>query len=166
MENFIFSFQAVVFILLMIGILLMIFSDKEKNKYRKINFKNKKKYLCVYYLYGNKDLKSNIGVLSDNGDSYLLETEDKVTVHTFSFLKNEVVKVEVKVKSGIGMESQVVCHEFNASKDLYIDNFEVEEGRNMKIKKIYAINLTLSNGMKLCFESSKDPKYFFMVEEN
>lgn len=149
-----------IFILIVIS-LLEVFIDQEKYKYRKISFKDKKQYLCVYYLYGNKDLKSNIGVLSKNGDTYLLETEDKMSVHTFTFLENEIVKIEVEEKSGIGMDSQIACNTFNCSKDLYVRNFEVEEGRKMRIKKVYSFKIALVNGMILALESSRNPDTFF-----
>lgn len=149
-----------IFILIVIS-LLKVFVDQEKNKYRKISFKDKKQYLCVYYLYGNKDLKSNIGVLSKNEDTYILETEDKMSVHTFTFLENEIVKIEVEEKSGIRMDSQVVCNIFNCSKDFEVHDFEVEEGRKMRIKKIYSFKIALVNGMILALESNRNPDTFF-----
>ncbi len=169
MENIVFAFQIVAIILFVGAILWMIFSDKEKNKYRKINFKNKKKYLCVYYLYGNKDLKSNIGVLSDNVDNYLLETEDKVAIYTFSFSKNEVLKVEVKETSGVGTENVIVNYEYDMSKGYFSGGMNAttfQSEKAIKVKRIYKIKIILINGMELCFESSKDPKFFFMEKVN
>lgn len=169
MENIVFIFQIGAFIILIGGIIWMIFSDKEKNKYHKINFKDKKEYLCVYYLYGNKDLKSNIGVLSKDGESYLLETEDKVSIHSFSFLKNEVAKVEVKETSGVGTENVIVASEYDMSKGYFsggVNATTFHREKAIKVKRIYKIKIILTNGMELYFESNKDPKFFFMEKVN
>lgn len=163
MENIVFLFQIGAFIILISGIIWTIFSDKEKNKYRKINFKNKKQYLCVYYLYGNKDLKSNIGVLSKEGDSYLLETEDSKGLYTFSFQNEEITFVEVKEKNGIGTVDTIVDSSYDASKGYFAGHnattFTTEKA--VKVRKFYAIKISLTNGMILTLESNKNPEIFF-----
>jgi len=163
MENIVFVFQIGSFLILTGGIIWIVFSDKEKNKYRKINFKDKKEYLCVYYLYGNKDLKSNIGVLSKEGDSYLLETEDGKGLYTFSFQKEEITFVEVKEKNGIGTVDTIVDFNYDASKGYFAGHnattFTTE--KTVKVRKIYTIQISLANGITLTLESSKNPEIFF-----
>ena len=68
-----------VYILIVTAILLLLIywnSNSDKKKFKTINFKTKKLYLCVCFLYGNCGLKTNKAVLSRNDDEFLIETED------------------------------------------------------------------------------------------
>ncbi len=153
----------IMFLSLIVVLVWILFSDREKHKYNKISFKDKKEYLCVFYLYGNQDLKSNIGVISKKGDTYLLETEDKVTIHSFSFSENEISFIEVKEKAGASSEDVIVGYNYDVSKSYFSGRGSgtFEKVKGIKISKLYEIKITLTNGMILTFESKKNPRNFF-----
>lgn len=164
MEIFVGLVQIGIFVFLLGIILWWIFSDKEKHKYHKIDFKKKKEYLCVYYLFGKEGVKSNRGVLSKEGKTYLLEIEDEVTVYKYSFESNKIKQIEIQEKTGIRMEDAIVGHEIDHTKAYFSGGMSAttfEYGKRMKIKKYYEIKITFIDGTTLNMESIKNPTYFF-----
>lgn len=153
-----------VFIFSLGAILFLIFSDKEKMKYHQIDFKHKKNYLCVYYLFGIKNIKSNRAVFSKETETYLLEIEDELTVHPFSFHSKEIKQIEINAKTGINMADAIVGHDIDHTKAYFTGGTSAttfEYGKKMKIKKYYEIKITFVDGTTLNMESTKNPTYFF-----
>ena len=89
----------IIVIVVILAFILYIKCTGEKHRFKKINFKNKKLYLCIFFLYGNCNLKTNKAVISRDGDMFLIETEDKnLNIESFSFNREDVENIEIREK--------------------------------------------------------------------
>lgn len=150
----------VLVIILIVLLLIYLYFNRDKKKFKNINFKNKKLYLCVYFLYGNCGLKTNKAVLSRNNDEFLIETEDNnLIVQSFKFNKNDVVDISIQerlsTKSG-----ESLWNNFTTG-DTIGHNTTFTAEKTMKLKKVYDIRIVLRNDIKLHIQSNRSPYFLF-----
>ena len=140
--------------------ILYIKSTSDKRKFKKINFKNKKLYLCVFFLYGNCNLKTNKAVISRDGDLFLIETEDKnLNIESFSFNKEDVENIEIREN----LSSKSGWDQWNnfTSPDTIGMHSTYTTTKTQKYHKVYDIKIYLKNNIKMHIQSTKSPYFIF-----
>ena len=145
--------------IILIIVIVIVLKDERRN-YKNINFKEKKLYLCCKFLHGNCNLKTNKAVLSRNGDSFLLETEDNEgKVESFGFNISEIIDIKVKEGLSSKMSTQMTSnHAMHTSYNMY-DGYDYIN--TFELYKIYDIKIELQNDIHIILISKKDPEYIF-----
>jgi len=144
-------------------IIFLIFYIKitsDKHKFKKINFKNKKLYLCVFFLYGNCNLKTNKAVISRDGDLFLIETEDKnLNIESFSFNKGDVQNIEIREN----LSSKSGWNRWNnfTSPDAIGIHSTYTMTQTTKYYQVYDIKIHLKNDIRMHIQSTKSPYFIF-----
>ena len=152
-----------IYILVVIFLMLLfiyINYNSDRKKFKSIDFKSKKLYLCVIFLYGNCGLKTNKAVLSRNNNEFLLETEDNNSVvQSFKFNKDDIVDITIQerlsTKSG-----ESLWNNFTTG-DTIGHNTTFTAEKTMKFKKGYDITIMLINDIKIHIQSNKSPYFLF-----
>ena len=154
-----------IIICVIIFLIFYIKSTSDKRKFKKINFKNKKLYLCVFFLYGNCNLKTNKAVISRDEDLFLIETEDKsLNVESFSFNKEDVENIEIRENLSFKSVEQSwnnydsLSNIGGGSPGL---NTTYTVTKTKKYCKIYDIKIYLKNNIKMHIQSTKSPYFIF-----
>ena len=155
----------IIVIVVILAFILYIKCTGEKHRFKKINFENKKLYLCIFFLYGNCNLKTNKAVISREGDMFLIETEDNnLNVESFSFNMNEIedIKIREKLSSKSGEQSwndfTSLTYSGGGSPGL---NTTYTTTRTTKYHKVYDIKINLKNNIKMHIQSTKYPYHIF-----
>lgn len=153
------------FILILIIVIICIYlkSNLEKSKFKKINFKNKKMYLCVFFLYGNCNLKTNKAVLSRDKNNFLIETEDKDhNVESFGFSSDDVVNIEIKENLS-SKSSEQLWNNFTTADHIGASGLKTTytATKTTKFYKVYDIKIILKNDIKMHIQSTKSPYFIF-----
>ena len=150
-------------LIIFVVVIFLIFYIKgtsEKRKFKKINFKNKKLYLCVFFLYGNCNVKTNKAVISRDGDLFLLETEDKnLNIESFNFNIDEIENIEIS--ENLSSKSQEQLWNNFTTGDTIGMNTTFTSVKNMKFYKVYDIKIYLKNNIKMHLQSTKSPYFIF-----
>ena len=155
--------ELVILILIIIVICVYLKSNLEKSKFKKIDFKNKKMYLCVFFLYGNCNLKTNKAVLSRDKDNFLIETEDKnYNVELFNFSKEDIVNIEIRENLS-SKSSEQLWNNFTTADHIGASGLKTTYTANKTAKfyKVYDINIFLKNNIKMHIQSTKSPYFIF-----
>lgn len=143
-----------------IFLILYIKSTSDKRKFKKINFKNKKLYLCVFFLYGNCNLKTNKAVISRDGNLFLIETEDKnLNIESFDFNKEDIENIEIK--ENLSSKSGSARWNNFTSPDTIGMHSTYTVTKTSKYYKIYDIKIYLKNNIKIHIQSEKSPYFIF-----
>ena len=157
--------ESIIIFGIIIFLILYISSTSDKRKFKKINFKNKKLYLCVFFLYGNCNLKTNKAVISRDGDMFLIETEDKnLNIESFSFNREDVENIEIRenLSSKSGEQSwndfSSLSHMGGGSPGL---NTTYTVTKTTKFYKVYDMKIYLKNNIKMHIQSTKPPYFIF-----
>lgn len=150
-------------IIILVAIVLLIFYMKsilEKRKFKKISFKNKKLYLCVFFLYGNCNLKTNKAVISREDNLFLIETEDKnLNVECFSFNKEDIEDIEIR--ENLSSKSQEQLWNNFTTSDTIGMNTTFTPVKTTKYYKVYDIKIYLKTNIKMHIQSTKSPYFIF-----
>ena len=152
--------ESIIIFGIIIFLILYISSTSDKRKFKKINFKNKKLYLCVFFLYGNCNLKTNKAVISRDGDMFLIETEDKnLNIESFSFNREDVENIEIREN----LSSKLGCNRWNnfTSPDTIGRHSTYTFTKATKFYKVYDIKINLKNNIKMHIQSTKPPYFIF-----
>lgn len=155
----------IIIFVVIIFFILYIKSTSDKRKFKKINFKNKKLYLCIFFLYGNCNLKTNKAVISRDGDLFLIETEDKnLNIESFSFNKEDVENIEIRENLSSKSSEQSwndfasLSHMGGGTPGL---NTTYTVTKTTKYYKVYDIKIYLKNNIKMHIQSTKAPYFIF-----
>ena len=132
----------IIIILIIIVLFVCFITNSDKTKFKNIDFKCKKLYLCVIFLHGNCNLKTNKAVLSRNNDDFLIETEDKnLNVESFKFNKSDIDNIEIKENLSSKSKSQL-WNNFTTGVTMG-SNTTFTPVKTNKFIKIYNINISL-----------------------
>ena len=155
--------KEIIFLFLIIYILISCIYNKiigEKKKFKKINFKNKKLYLCIAFLYGNCGLKTNKAVISRDGNLFLIETEDKsLNIESFNFNKEDIENMEIR--ENISSKSKEELWNNFTTGDAIGRSTTYAPVKTHKYYKVYDIKIYLKNNIKMHIQSTKAPYFIF-----
>ena len=152
--------KLIIILVVIIFLILYIKSTSDKRKFKKINFKNKKLYLCVFFLYGNCNLKTNKSVISRDGDMFLIETEDKnLNIESFSFNKEDIENIEIR--ENLSSKSQVQHWNNFTTGDSIGRHTTFTPIQTHKYYKVYDIKIYLKNNIRMHIQSTKAPYFIF-----
>ena len=147
-------------VILILIVILIIYLKNDKRKFKTINFKNKKLYLCCLFLHGTCNLKTNKAVISRNEDEFLIETEDNNSVvESFKFNKNDVKNIEIKENLS-SKSSEQLWNNFTSA-DAIGRHTTFTPVKTIKFYKVYDITILLNNDIKMHIQSTKSPYYIF-----
>lgn len=157
--------ELIVIVLIIVIIYAYLKNNLEKRKFKSINFKNKKMYLCVLFLYGNCDLKTNKAVLSRDKNDFLIETEDKNhNVESFRFNRDDIVNIEIRENLS-SKSSEQLWNDFSSLSHLGGGspglNTTYTATKTTKFYKVYDIKIFLKNDIKMHIQSTKSPYFIF-----
>lgn len=152
--------ELIILIFIVVLICICAKNNLEKSKFKKINFKDKKMYLCVFFLHGNCNLKTNKAVLSRNDEIFLIETEDKnFNVESFSFNEQDILNVEIR-ESLSSKSSNQIWDNFTTGNTIG-HNTTFTPVKTTKYHKVYDINIFLKGNIKIHIQSTKSPYFLF-----
>lgn len=151
---------SLVVVLIFFALIIFFNVKNERKRFKSIDFKNKKIYLCLLFLYGSCNLKTNKAVLSRNGDTFLIETEDKdLKVESFKFDKLDIL--DIKVTENLSFKSATQLWNNFTSGDAIGRNTTFTPVKSTKYYKVYDIDIFLKNNIKIRLQSTKSPYFIF-----
>lgn len=163
MREIIYFMRTICFIAVIIIFIFTFLYSKimgEKIKFKKIDFQNKKTYLCVFFLYGNCGLRTNKAVISRSDDLFLIETEDKeLNIESFRFNKEDVENIEIK--ENLSSKSREQSWNNFTSPDTIGRHSTYTVTKTTKFYKVYDIKIYLKNNIKMHIQSTKPPYFIF-----